>query len=594
MKNGLMNCIYEFGPFGLDAGEFRLLREGKVVQLKPKVFHLLLVLVRNSGHILTKGELMEEIWPDSFVEEHNLAVSIFSLRKALEQTPDCPYIETVPRRGYRFVAGVRRREVESENPGAEKSNRSDRGISKDSRVGAVIPSLAVLPFKLIGRAAGTEYLGQGIADALITRLSNLSRIIVRPTGAVRSYTDANDPIVAGRELKVTAILDGSIQEIGSKLRVTVQLINIENGSTLWGRKFDEDHSDILKVEDSISEQVADALMLKLNEIEKERFAKPYTRNAQAYQAFMKGRFFWEKRTVNSLQRSNRYFEQALELDPDYALAYVGLARSFLSQTDVLLSPPEESVEKARDMIQKALEIDAGLAEAHALLGYISLVYEWDRPEAERRFRLALEINPNGSETHQFYSYYLKLTGRFDEAIVEIRRAQEIDPTSSKIGAKVGLTLYLARRYDEAVTEMENALELDPNCVDALFCSGLIHEQKKDFEKALEAYQRAQSISGKPCAEVLGNLGRACALAGQLVKAREVLAQLLALSKEKYVSPYHIAYVYLGLADKNQVFECLEKSFQNRDIELALLRFDPALDPLRLDARFKSLLTRELR
>ena len=594
MKNGLMNCIYEFGPFGLDAGEFRLLREGKVVQLKPKVFHLLLVLVRNSGHILTKGELMEEIWPDSFVEEHNLAVSIFSLRKALEQTPDCPYIETVPRRGYRFVAGVRRREVESENPGAEKSNRSDGGISKDSRVGAVIPSLAVLPFKLIGRAAGTEYLGQGIADALITRLSNLSRIIVRPTGAVRSYTDANDPIVAGRELKVTAILDGSIQEIGSKLRVTVQLINIENGSTLWGRKFDEDHSDILKVEDSISEQVADALMLKLNEIEKERFAKPYTRNAQAYQAFMKGRFFWEKRTVNSLQRSNRYFEQALELDPDYALAYVGLARSFLSQTDLLLSPPEESVEKARDMIQKALEIDAGLAEAHALLGYISLVYEWDRPEAERRFRLALEINPNGSETHQFYSYYLKLTGRFDEAIVEIRRAQEIDPTSSKIGAKVGLTLYLARRYDEAVTEMENALELDPNCVDALFCSGLIHEQKKDFEKALEAYQRAQSISGKPCAEVLGNLGRACALAGQLVKAREVLAQLLALSKEKYVSPYHIAYVYLGLADKNQVFECLEKSFQNRDIELALLRFDPALDPLRLDARFKSLLTRELR
>ena len=591
MKNGLVNCIYEFGPFGLDEGEFRLLREGKVVQLKPKVFHLLLVLVRNSGHILTKGELMEEIWPDSFVEEHNLAVSIFSLRRALEETPDCPYIETVPRRGYRFVARVRRREIEAENFGPEKSTRSD-GVSKDFRVPVVMPSLAVLPFKLIGRAAATEYLGQGIADALITRLSNLSRIIVRPTGAVRSYTDVNDPIVAGRELKVTTILDGNIQEIGSKLRVTVQLINIENGSTLWGQKFDEDHSDILKMEDSISEQVADAL-IKLTEIERERFAKRYTRNAQAYQAYMKGRFFWEKRSINSLQRSDRYFQQALELDPDYALAYVGLARSFLSQTDLLLSPPEESVKKARHMIQKALEIDAGLAEAHALLGYISLVYDRDRPEAERKFRLALEINPNGSETHQFYSYYLKLTGRFDEAIAEIRRAQEIDPTSSKIGAKVGLTLYLARRYDEAAPEIENALELDPNCVDALFCSGLIHEQKNNFEKALEAYQRAQSLSGKAGAEILGNLGRAYALAGQLVKARELLAHLLALSKEKYVSPYHIAYVYLGLGDKNKVFECLEKSFQNRDLELALLRVDPALDPLRLDGRFKSLLTRAL-
>lgn len=590
MTNKPKNCIYEFGPFRLDTEEFRLHREGTPIQLKPKVFQLLLLLVRNSGHILTKAELMQEIWPDSFVEEHNLTVSIFALRKALGETDGYAYIETVPRRGYRFVAEV----TTDGNPAQDFSLAAGKGsgtnIGRESPGHSVIQSLAVLPFKLIGGTGKTEYLGPGIADALITRLSNLSRIIVRPTGAVRSYTD-EDPITSGQRLKVTSVLDGTIQEIGKKLRVTVQLISVENGATLWGRKFDESLSDVLKMEDSISEQVARALTLKLTEIERERFAKRYTGNSQAYQAYMKGRFFWEKRTLDGQKRSNQYFEQAIELDPDYALAYVGLARSYLFQTDILLLPPQESVERSRCMIQKALKIDEDLAQAHALLGYICLVHDRDQPGSEREFCLALEINPNSSQTHQFYSYYLKLTGRFDEAIFEIRRAQEIDPTSPRISAKVGMTLYLARRYDEAIGEFEKALELDLDCLEGHFGLGLVYEQKKDFDKALAAYQRARNLAGKTYPEVLSSLGRVYALVGQTVKARESLDDLLMLAGKNYVSSYYIATVYVGLGDNNRVFDSLEKSFESREIELALLGFDPVLDPLRSDARFISLLER---
>jgi len=303
---------------------------------------------------------------------------------------------------------------------------------------------------------------------------------------------------------------------------------------------------------------------------------------------MKGRFFWEKRTIEALKRSNQYFEQAIELDPDYALAYVGLARSYLSQTDLLHSPIKESVERSRLMIHKALKIDQDLAQAHALLGYIYLIYDRDRLSSEREFRLALEINPNSSQTRQFYSYYLKLTGRFDESILQIRRAQEIDPTSASINAKVGTTLYLARRYDEAIEELEKALELDSCCMEGHLGMGLVYEQKGDFEKAQAAYQRGSSLTGTSSPELLSNLGRAYALGGQPAKAQAVLDQLLALSGENYVSQYQIAYVYIGLGETAKAFDCLEKSLQNRDIELALLRVDPALDPLRSDVRFESL------
>jgi tetratricopeptide (TPR) repeat protein len=245
------------------------------------------------------------------------------------------------------------------------------------------------------------------------------------------------------------------------------------------------------------------------------------------------------------------------------------------------------------MIQKALQIDEGLSQAHALLGYICLVHDRDRSSSEREFRLALEINPNSSQTHLYYSYCLKLTGRFDEAILEVRRAQEIDPTSPRISAKVGMTLYSARRYDEAIAEFEKALELDPDCIEGRFGLGLVYEQLKDFDKAIAAYQTARKLAGKAYPEVLSGLGRAYALIGNTVKAREALDQLLTLAKEKYVSSYYIARVYVGLGDKDQVFASLEECLENRDIELTVLGFDPALDSLRSDARFISLLERAL-
>ena len=591
MRGPTENFVYEFGPFVVDAAEYRLLREGRPVPLKPKVFQLLLMLVRNSGHILTKRELMDEIWPDSFVEEHNLAVGIFALRKALQERHDNSYIETVPRLGYRFVAEVKTHANQSRDLGFTKTNR-DSATDKDSASGTDVQSLAVLPFKLIADTTRTEYLGLGISDALITRLSNLGQFIVRPTAAVRNYADAEDPIVAGRNLKVTAVLDGSIHKLGRQVRVTVQLISVETGAALWADSFDETFSNVFKVEDSISARVTGALMVRLSSPERLRLARPYTMNARAYQAYMKGRFLCEKRTTDHLRRGRKCFEQAIELDPGYALAYIELARCYVAHTDPRLWPRDD-LTTAKRLILKALKMDEGLAEAHALLGFIYLLRDWDRPSAEREFHLALELNPHSAESHQFYSYHLKATGRLDESILEIRRAQEIDPTSLSIIASVGITLYLARRYDEAIRELEEALELEASCFQAHFGLGLVHEQKGDFAKAIHEYETANELAHKTNCEVSANLGRAYALSGQRVRARAVLRQLVALSKANYVSQYYMAYVYVGLDDKREALKCLEKSFENRDMEFALIAIDPALDILRSDARFTSLMNRSL-
>src|SRR6266498_2326675 len=296
---------YEFGPFRLDARERLLLHDEEIVPLSPKTFDMLVALVENSGHLLEKNELMQTLWPDTFVEEGSLAQNISLLRKALDESESQKFIETVPRRGYRFVASVRK----------------------------TIKSIAVLPFKSLGIDGGDEYLGIGIAETLTTRLSSLKLLTVRPTSAVLKYVSSEkDTVVAGRELEVDSVLEGSIRRLGKRIRVTARLVSVPDDSVLWADKFDENFTDIFKVEDSISGKVAEALALKLSGEQQKGLTKRYTDNAEAYQLYLKGRYFWNKRTEDGFNRGIAQFKQAVEKDSSYGLAYAGLADSYIGLT----------------------------------------------------------------------------------------------------------------------------------------------------------------------------------------------------------------------------------------------------------------------
>ena len=578
--------FYEFGSFRLDTAEHLLLQDGRPVPLKPKVFDLLLELVTNSSHVLTKDELMKQIWPDSFVEEHNLAVSISTLRKALgEDHSEQPFIETVPRRGYRFVAGVR--EVWDESADMRSGSNVRAHVKKEASVRA--KSIAALPFKHIGaKAAEEEYLGLGLADALITRLSNLRQIVVRPTSAVRRYDGEQDPVAAGRELRVSAVLDGSVQRFGKRIRVTVQLVSVHDGASLWAGKFDETFTNIFAVEDSISEHVATALMLKLTDKERKQLRKRYTENTEAYQAYLKGRYFLGKRTVESFGKSFGYFEQAISIDPEYALAYAGLADYYLLLMNFNVLPPQKAGPQAKEAALKALRFDDTLAEAHASLAYLKGIHEWDWAGAEREFERAIELNANDAIAHQFYSIYLRVLKRFDEAMAEAKKAQELDPLSLSINTSVGSLFYFARQYDQAIEQLSKTLELDPNFVMAHFYLGWAFEQKGMYEEAIAAFQKVVHISGN-VPEFGAGLGHAYAVSGNTVKAREVLNELKALAKQRYVSPYDLALIHTGLGEEDEALDWLEKAYEERSVELALLKVDQRLDTLRKDSRFTDVL-----
>jgi DNA-binding winged helix-turn-helix (wHTH) protein/TolB-like protein len=427
----LRKKYFRFDSFRLYPSELLLLRDGTPLPLAPKAFDILLVLVQNSGHLVKRDAFMDAVWPDSFVEETNITVNISFLRKTLGTAPTGqPYIETVPRRGYRFNGGVTECEEADEpklDTAAATQSEADVGMTaaatakapveqplettlpqapsqwgtsvarvllliliivggvlgmvyvwlhlraKASTVSASERSIAILPFRPLETTAEDEYLGLGMTDALITRLSNLHKIIVRPLGAVRRYATADDPIAAGRQLAVQSVLEGSIQRSGDRTRVTVRLLRVGDGELLWGGEFDESFTDMFTVEDSISEKVANALTVSLSRDEQKQLLRPFTENSEAYLLYMKGRFFWNKRTVDGVKRSIDYFQQAIQADPSYALAYAGLADSYTlaGSYGYSILPPKEAMPMAESAAAKALTIDDSLAEAYASSGISS-------------------------------------------------------------------------------------------------------------------------------------------------------------------------------------------------------------------------------
>jgi serine/threonine-protein kinase len=459
-----------------------------------------------------------------------------------------------------------------------------RGDKNTEKLGGGVKSIAVLPFKPLVATSGDEVLELGIADTLITKLSNVRQIVVRPTGAVLKYTDPQQDLTAvGRELGVDAVLDGSLQRFGDQLRVTVQLVSVRDGALLWTYQCDEPYADLFAVQDAISEQVAQALVEKLTGQEQRRLTKRYTDNTQAYHLYLQGRYFWNKRTVQNLRKAIEHFEQAIRLDPSYALAYAGLADSYVLLNHYSPAPMSDAFPRARDAAQRALRIDNSLAEPHAALGCVKYNYEWDWPGAEIEFQRAIELNPNDATAHQWYGECLMYQGRLDETLVELALAQTLDPLSAVINTQLGAPYQYRRQCDQAMERFRKVLELEPDFGLAFYYMGRCYEQKLMYEEAVSAYRKMSQVSG------LAEAGYVYGVWGRPAEARAVLNTLMEMSQQHDISPYLLATVHAGLNEKEPALAQLEEAYQQRDARLVLLKVNAHFDRLRDDPRFQDLL-----
>ncbi len=455
-----------------------------------------------------------------------------------------------------------------------------------------IDSVAILPFANEGANPDAEYLSDGIAESIINSLSQLPKLRVMASSTVFRYKGQEvDPRKAGQDLRVDAVLTGNLFQRGETLIIKAELVRVSDGTQLWGDEYRRKSSDALAVQEDIAKQISEKLRLRLTSDEQKRLTKHYTENAEAYRFYLKGRYYWNKRTPESLNKGIEYFQQAIDNDPSYALAYAGLADSYslLGSTTGGLSP-RENFPKARAAALKALEIDDALAEAHAALALVRLRYDWDWPAAEREIKRAIELNPNYATTYQWYANYLAIMGRLDEAIAEEKRAQELDPLSLNINTIVARRFYDARQYDQAIEQCQKTLEMDPNFAQAHFTLGQAYEQKTRYEEAIAALTKATTLSPSNPFHVSA-LGHAYAVSGQKSEAMKILDQLNELSQRRYVSPHEIAIIYAGLGEKEQAFAWLEKAYADRSWRLPFLKVEPRFDSLRSDPRFADLVRR---
>ncbi len=573
---------------------------------------------------------MAAVWPDTVVEENNLGQNIRKLRVVLgESRSENRYIATVPGHGYRFVAAVNvlpdeRRladavlpvstSVQAEPGPTESQSVSRRLLWRAVFVGGLVATLsfsafyiwrsrtrtslnapvrtiAVLPFKPLVPESRDEALELGMADALITTLSNSKEISVRPINAVRRYGGIEqDPVSAGRELGVDAVLDGTIQRWGDRIRVKVRLLRTGDNSTLWADQFDERFGDIFGVQDSISARVATALALKLAGTKSALLTNRYTSDAEAYDLYLKGRLFWSKRSRESTTQAIDYFQQALKRDPTYALAYAGLAHCYIGLPIMAEVPSREAFPKAREAALKALQIDDQLAEAHAALAWINFWFDWDWQGCDRELRRALEINPNYALAHMFHAHLMSNLGRDEEALQEIDVALKLEPLSPLALSIKGVLLYQARRYQQGIDHLNSALEIDPNFWIAQLALGDNYAGVGRYEDALKAFRKGWETSGGNT-QSLSSMGFTYDMSGKRAEAERSLHELKTISTGKYVPSSNIALVELGLGNVDETLTWLEKAYEERDVHMVFLTVDPKFDSLRNNPRFIGLLER---
>ena len=468
-------------------------------------------------------------------------------------------------------------------PGVAGGNTA-RATSNEKRI-------AVLPFKPLTTENRDQVLELGMADSLITKLSNSRQVIVRSLASVRKYGGLDqDSLAAGRELQTDSVLEGNLQKSGDHLRVTARLINVSDGASLWAGTFDEKMTDVFAVQDAISQKVADALALRLSGEEKERLTRRYTDNVEAYQLYLTGRYHWTKFTPPDIRKGIGFFQQAIELDPKYALAYFGFAeanRSLAINADV---PSKDCLPQAKAAAIKALEIDDSLAEAHASLSFSLIWYDWDWDGGAREAQRAIALNPNSAHSHFALAHVLSDQGRHDQALAEVARARELDPVFLLYRALEGMFFHHAGRDAEALERLQKTADLDSNFWVTHLMLGKVYTQQRKYSEAIEEFGKARELSHGN-SEAIASIGYTAALAGDELKAQAVLDELKALSNEHYVPPVNVALVLNALGKKDEALVSLEKGCEDRDVRLTLLKVDPRWDSLRSDPRFIAILKR---
>ena len=454
-----------------------------------------------------------------------------------------------------------------------------------------LKSIAVLPFKPVTPENRDPVLEMGMADSLISKLSSTGEIVVRSLTSVRKYAALDqDPLVAGRELQVSSVLEGNLQKAGDHIRVTARLIRVGNGSSVWAATFDEKLTDVFAVQDAISQKVADALALSLSGEAKSRLIKRQTENIEAYQLYLTGRYHWSKATPPDIRKGIEFFQQSIELDPGYALAYAGLAAAHRALAMNADFPAKDCLPQAKAAAMKAIELDDSLAEAHSALSFGLIWYDWDWAAAEREAKRALALDPNSALSHFAYAHVLSDQGRHEKAIAEIARARELDPVFLLIRSLEGMMLNHAGRNDEALIRLQKVLELDPNFWATHLFLGKVYTQQQKYSEAIAEFTKARELS-QGNSESIGSIGYVEAVAGHKDKARAVLEELKALSNQRYIPSSNVALVYNGLDDQNQALSFLDRACDERDPRVTLLKVDPRWDSFRSNPRFVAILKR---
>jgi len=648
--NDPSGSIFEFGSFRLDPDNHLLLRDGNEVPLSGRAFDVLLLLVQRPGALITKEELMSSVWSGSFVEDSNLTVAISTLRRALsENTQDPRYIQTVSRRGYRFIAEVHTHqgftsavvgktdettvanEMQSPTPSLSQqwpteskyqTSRLQSRLRFWSSAAAVagllvalivcgwfllkprqpIQTLAVLPFTVDGTTsnrstvatAPSEFMLLGMTDDMISLLD--SELVVRPTSSVLRYSDATpvDPVVAGREQDVDAVLTGMLDSSSGRTILKLRLIRTRNGSTLWRSSFQSASNNLPQLEQDAGNAAAHELHI-LSAVSTRTQTVTSSNpvliraNNPAYQYYLIGRYFWNRRTVDGLRKSADYFRQSIDADPNYAPAYAGLADAYALLASFSVEPGRSSNADARSAAFSAIHLDPTLAEPHASLGMIYFFTDWNLTAAQQEFEQAIRLNPNYATAHHWYALDLAAMGRPAQALYEIHQAQKLDPLSLIIGTNVGWIEYLAHDYSASIRDLHRVLELDPNFVRARTRLGIVEMATGDYVAAMADLARALTLSGDEDPWVEGLLGDAEALAGNRAAAEQVLAELQKRSSSQYVPPISRALVLLGLGYKAKAVVALQQAVDDHSTSMVYARVDPSLDPLRSDSSFQALL-----
>jgi len=620
--------IYRFGNFTLIKEEHSLQSNQEEIHIRPKVFETLLYLVEHQGHLIKKESLLNEIWNNIIVTENTLNRCIKELREILNDDSHKPkYIQTVPRIGFRFIADVEKMPPDIfKRKGLVEESLHLRNSTNDQKenkkaifnppkrlrnvlvISSIIPfiiliilagiqflsnesktykSIAVLPFVNMSGDPDQEYFADGMTEALIAELAKirLSRIISRTS--VMNYKNVTKPLLQiANELNVDLIVEGSIQRTGQRVLVIVQLINPESDRHLWVGSYEKDVSDILILQQDLVQNIALQIKTELTQSQKNLVAVKV--NPEAYELYLKGRYFWNKRTPEGFRKGINYFEQAVEIDSNYALAYVGLADCYnmLSNYDDI--PPDEAYPEIKSSLEHAFGINNDLAEAFASFAFMKMFYEWDTDEAESALKKAIRLNPNYADAYHWYGLCLASQERFDEALSEMKKALSTDPLSIIINTNVGWIHYFAGRYEDAEKQIKQSLELDSTFVSAHVKLGWTYQQLGNLDGAVFEFQRGLNyLKNDPA--LLALLGHSYALANKKDEALKIIEKLKTISDKKYVTPYMIALIYTGLGDKEQALTWLYKAYREKDGWIAWIKVDPKLDPLRNEPAFKQLM-----